>query len=253
MKRPARSKPSLRGRKSARLRPATVKGRPGVPAGTEGAPRQDLSDRARAQLEEMIVSLELPPGSVWSEADLSARLGIGRTPVREALQLLESEHLVTIVRRHGVQVTEINVMQQLLLLELRRALEKVLATSAARRATAEERTRLVAMADELERIGTVDKDVLKFLRRHHEIKKFVALCARNPFVARAIAPCYAMSRRFYYLHHRQDPDLAIAVRHHANVIRAIARGDEVEASAACDKLMEYVVAFTRATITNGLA
>ena len=79
---------------------------PGVPS----APRQDLSDQARTRLEEMIVSLELPPGSVWSEAELSAQLGIGRTPVREALQRLENEHLVTILPRHGVQVTEINVI-----------------------------------------------------------------------------------------------------------------------------------------------
>jgi hypothetical protein len=54
-------------------------------------PRQDLADQARARLEEMIVSLELPPGSVWSEAQLSAKLHIGRTPVREALQRLEAE------------------------------------------------------------------------------------------------------------------------------------------------------------------
>ena len=64
---------------------------PGVPS----APLQGLSDQARTRLEEMIVSLELPPGSIWSEADLSAKLGIGRTPVREALQRLESDHLVT--------------------------------------------------------------------------------------------------------------------------------------------------------------
>src|SRR3990170_2635696 len=81
-----------------------------------GAPA--LADQARAQLEELIVKLDLPPGSVWSEAQLSQRLGIGRTPVREALQRLQAEHLVKIVPRFGAQVTEINVMQQLLLLEL---------------------------------------------------------------------------------------------------------------------------------------
>ena len=45
-----------------------------------------LADQARAQLEERIVKLELPPGSVWSESQLSELIGIGRTPVREALQ-----------------------------------------------------------------------------------------------------------------------------------------------------------------------
>ena len=218
---------------------------PGVPS----APRQDLSDQARTRLEEMIVSLELPPGSVWSEAELSAQLGIGRTPVREALQRLENEHLVTIVRRHGVQVTEINVMQQLLLLELRRALERLVAVSAARRATPQERATLLEMAKELERV-VVENDLRKFLRAHYEIKNFMAACARNLFVARAIAPCYAMSRRFYFLHYRAEPDVAIAARHHVAVIQAVVLGDEEEASAASDRLMDYVVAFTRATLNQ---
>jgi DNA-binding GntR family transcriptional regulator len=74
-------------------------------------PRPGLSEQARARLEEMIVSLELAPGSIWSEAELSAKLGIGRTPVREALQRLEGDHLVRILRRHGAQITEINVVE----------------------------------------------------------------------------------------------------------------------------------------------
>ena len=77
----------------------------------------------------MIVSLELAPGSIWSEAELSAKLGIGRTPVREALQRLEGDHLVRILRRHGAQITEINVVEQLLLLELRRDLDRSIATA----------------------------------------------------------------------------------------------------------------------------
>src|SRR6185369_12391582 len=108
--------------------------------------RPGLSDQARARLEEMIVSLDLPPGSMWSEAELSAKLGIGRTPVREALQRLEGDHLVRILRRHGAQITEINVVEQLLLLELRRELDRSIAKHAARRSTAQERAQLLKMA-----------------------------------------------------------------------------------------------------------
>ena len=63
-------------------------------------------------------------------------------------------------------------------------------------------------------------------------------------------PCYAMSRRFYYLHHRRARDLAVATQHHTAVIRAVAIGDEKKAAAASDKLMDYVEEFTRATVTN---
>ena len=205
-----------------------------------------LADQARAQLEELIVKLELPPGSVWSESQLSQRLGIGRTPVREALQRLQTEYLVKIVPRYGAQITEINVTQQLLLLEVRRVLERLIAENAARRATPEEREQLLRMADILE--AMVDADVLRFLRYHYDIKKYIAACARNPFAASAIAPAHAMSRRFYYLHYRRAHDMPVAARHHAEVIRAIALGDEAKAGAAADRLMDYVEELTRATV-----
>ena len=212
--------------------------------------RPGLSEQARARLEEMIVSLELPPGSIWSEAELSAKLGIGRTPVREALQRLEGDHLVRILRRHGAQITEINVVEQLLLLELRRELDRTIAIHAARRSTAQERAQLLEMGERLEALTAEGDDILPYLRDHYELKNFLAECARNPFVARAVMPCYAMSRRFYYLHHRQARDLAVATQHHTAVIRAVAIGDEKKAAAASDKLMDYVEEFTRATVTN---
>ena len=232
-------------------RPKTARGDPGgtaaaVPSRPSGAPA--LADQARAQLEEMIVKLELQPGSVWSESELSHKLGIGRTPVREALQRLQSEYLVKIVPRYGAQITEINVTQQLLLLEVRRELERLIAVNAARRSTTEEREQLLQMADTLE--GMTDGDVLRFLRYHYDIKKFIAACARNPFAASAIAACHAMSRRFYYLHYRRTHDMPVAAKYHADVIRAIASGDEAKASATSEVLMDYVVELTRATVTQ---
>ena len=209
-----------------------------------------LAELARARLEEMIVTLELAPGSVWSELQLSEMLGIGRTPVREALQRLQAEYLVKIMPRFGAQVSEINVTQQLLLLDVRRVLERLIAQDAARRATPEERERLLAMADGLEAL--VEDGVLGFLRYYYDIKKFIAACARNPYAAKAIAPAQAMSRRFYFLHYRVAHDLPVAARHHADVVRAIALGDEQRAGSAADRLMDYVVELTRATVTQKL-
>lgn len=237
-KKSARARPRAPGRSAPARLPASA-GRTGAPA---------LADQARAQLEELIVKLDLPPGSVWTELQLSEKLGIGRTPVREALQRLESDHLVRILPRLGVQVTDINVTQQLLLLDVRRVLERLIAENAARRATPEEREQLLRMADALE--AMVDGDVLRFLRFHYEIKRFIADCARNPFAAGAIAPTHAMSRRFYFLHYRRAHDLPVAARHHANVIRAIALGEETRAGEAAEALMDYVEQLTRDTVTH---
>ena len=210
------------------------------------APLRDLADRARIELEGRIVTLELAPGSLWSELQLSERVGIGRTPVREALQRLEADGLVKIMPRFGIQITEVNVAHQLLLLDVRRVLERLIAQSAARRASADERQALLRMAVELERLA--DEDVLTFLRYHYEIKVFLAACARNPYAAAAIAPMHAVSRRFYYLHYRTNHDMPLAAGLHAGVLRAVALGDEAGAAEAADRLMDYVEDFSRATV-----
>src|SRR6187455_3797255 len=120
---------------------AAARRSPSVPS----AP-SSLSEQAFGMLEEMIVTLQLPPGSLWSESTLSESLGIGRTPVREALQRLAEYHMVVILRRHGIRIAEVNEHEQLLVLETRRELERLISARAARRASASEKQTLAAMA-----------------------------------------------------------------------------------------------------------
>ncbi|HKX38598.1 MAG TPA: GntR family transcriptional regulator, partial [Burkholderiales bacterium] len=84
-----------------------------------------LTDQAYTALEELIVTLQLAPGEAVSEQMLAERLKIGRTPIREALQRLARERLVTILPRRGVMVSAIDVAAQLRLLEVRRELERL--------------------------------------------------------------------------------------------------------------------------------
>lgn len=58
-----------------------------------------------------------------------------------------------------------------------------------------------------------------------------------------------LSRRFWYMHYREAADLPVCARLHANQARAIAQGNRDAAARATDKLMDYVEAFTRATVT----
>ena len=76
----------------------------------------------------------LAPGAVVTEAMLAERLGIGRTPIREALQRLAREHLVSIQPRRSVTIAPIDVRSQLRMLELRRSVESPVVASATRRA-----------------------------------------------------------------------------------------------------------------------
>lgn len=218
---------------------------PGELAATPVEPR--LGDQAYAALEELIVTAALPPGSLWSEATLSERTGIGRTPVREALQRLAVDHLVVLLRRHGIKITEVQVAEQLLVLDARRELERLVSVWAARRATKAEREAHMRNAIDLREAGA-KRDPLLYLRVHFAMKRFTSECARNPYAARALSPLHSLSRRFFYVHHDRFGDLMEVARVHADLAEAIGRSDEAGASACCDAMTDYAVAFTRKII-----
>ncbi|MEC7647078.1 MAG: GntR family transcriptional regulator [Pseudomonadota bacterium] len=206
-----------------------------------------MSDQAYEGLEEMIVTLHLEPGAVLSEAELSEQLGIGRTPIREALQRLAREGLVLILPRKGILVSEINPGKQLLLLEVRRELERLLARSGAHRATDEERERFTEIADGMERAER-ENDDLGFMRLDDALNNLIATAAHNEYANRAIGLTHGLSRRFWYVHYKEAADLPVAARLHAKLARAIAGGDSAAAATASDELVDYVEAFTRETV-----
>ena len=192
------------------------------------------------------MTLVLQPGTAVSESELSLRLGIGRTPIREALQRLAREGLVAILPRRGIIVSEINVKRQLRLLEVRRELERLIARSAARRATDAERARLLELAERFEESARVNDDVA-FMRTDREFNTLCSLAAHNEFAAGAMSLMHSLSRRFWYIHYKQAADMPLTAKLHADIARAIAAGDEDKAAQASDLLLDVVEKFTRDT------
>jgi len=212
------------------------------------APAQSLTDRAYAEIEEMIITLRLAPGSAISESELGAHLGIGRTPVREALQRLARERLVSIFPRRGIIVTEINVASQLRLLEVRRELERLIARSAARRATDDERDRFRALAAAFVAAAEANDDVT-FMRIDRDFNVLCSAASHNEFAAGAMSLMHSLSRRFWYLHYKQAADMPLTAKLHADIARAIAAGDEERAAKASDRLLNLIEKFTRSTVS----
>jgi DNA-binding GntR family transcriptional regulator len=211
------------------------------------APAGTLTDRAYADIEEMIVTLKLAPGAAVSEAELSGRLGIGRTPIREALQRLARENLVVILPRRGILVSEVNVKRQLRLLEIRREVERLIARSAARRATVEERERFAALARLFVKSARANDDVT-FMRTDREFNMLCSSAARNEFAAGAMSLMHALSRRFWYIHYKQAADMPLTAKLHADIARAIAAADDDGAALASDRLLDAIEKFTRDTL-----
>jgi DNA-binding GntR family transcriptional regulator len=218
-----------------------------LPNDTDLLPAETLTEKAYRALEEEIVTLRIPPGSVVSEAMLSRRLGVGRTPVREALQRLAREWLVVIMPRRGIVVSEIDPVRQLRVLEARREIERFLMGSAARRATPAQRVRFQAIATGMDEAARQEDDI-DFMRLDREFNLLVLDSAGNEFAAAAMSLMNGLSRRFWYVHYKQAADLPLAARLHAAIARAIADGDADASGQRSDALVDYIQQFARATI-----
>lgn len=232
---------------------ATAKARsaPTGPTATKGvtARPRSLTAQAYERIEELIVQLELLPGTALSEAELSARLGIGRTPVREALQRLAREHLVQILPQRGVLVSELDIKRQLRLLETRREVERLVARCAARRSTDAERQQFAELAREFNAAAKA-KDQVRFMRADKLFNDLSLRAARNEFASGAMGLMHGLSRRFWFMHHRQADDTPSIAVLHARIAQAIADGDENQAARALDELIDHNEAFTRSTVST---
>jgi DNA-binding GntR family transcriptional regulator len=209
--------------------------------------KESLVDTAHRKLEERFITLKLPPGSVWSEEQLSALINIGRTPVREAILRMAADHLVDVIKRAGVVIADISIQDQLIVLETRRELEALVSSRAARRAIDSERAYLHKLADQIEDAGA-QEDVKAYLTLHFEIKHFVSAAARNPYAERALTPLHTLSERFYFMYHREIDNLKQVGKAHAELTRAIANGEEQAAARMSVEINDTSEKFTKALL-----
>lgn len=210
-------------------------------------PKTKLTDLAYQMIEEAIVTLRLPPGAAVSEQALAEMTGIGRTPIREAIQRLAREHLIIVLPQRGLLVSQMDVGKQLRLLETRRELERLVCRGAARRASDQERQRFARLADEFMKSSARNDDVA-FIRADREFNELTLTAARNEFAEGAMRLLHGLSRRFWYLHYKQAADMPEMARLHAAVAMAISKGDVDEAGEASDRLIDNLESFSRATV-----
>ena len=203
---------------------------------------EPLTEQAYRLLEERIVTLRLKPGEQVTEATLVGEIGLGRTPVREAVQRLAREGLVLVLPRKGLRVSHSDPERQLLVLEVRRELERLLARLAAERATTEERARFRAIADGMDRAASASDEIV-FLRFDRELNMLLCAAAHNDYASGAMRLINGHSRRFWFQHHQERGDLPLCARLHAEQARAVAAADGDAAMAATDRLLDYTVAF----------
>jgi DNA-binding GntR family transcriptional regulator len=180
---------------------------------------ESLAERAYAGIRHLIVSLELAPGAVIEERALMERLGIGRTPVREALRRLAQERLVEVYPRRGMFVTGVDVRELARLSEVREVLEPEAARLAAARATDADQEELAALLAEL------DAGSSELMDLDERIHRAVYRAAHNDLLEATLEQYYVLALRIWSMALDRADELKDAVQEHRALLEAIRDGD----------------------------
>jgi DNA-binding GntR family transcriptional regulator len=203
---------------------------------------QSLADRAYYAIRELIVTLELAPGSVVNERDLMGRLGLGRTPVREALRDLARERLVDVFPRRGMFVSGVDVGDIAGLSEVRGVLESKAARLAAERRNDVDLEETDALLDELSHAASLE-DERRLIDLDQRIHRHVYRCAHNPFLQSTLEEYYVLTLRIWFLALDRVERLDDAIREHHAILVAIRDRDPERAE---NVMRAHVASFERA-------
>ena len=193
-----------------------------------------LAEQAYRLLEEQLVTLKLEPGELVAEKDLMDKSGIGRTPVREAIQKLSAEGLLQVLPRKGLMVTPLRRSDLGQIIEARRVMERLLVVKATERATPDQRQAILILGSQIE---AADTDLEAFFRLDQRLNELLEAACSNRFLVNALTVMHAQCRRLWYLH-RKQLNLPRAAQLHGGLARAVADGNVAGAIRA---LVEIIV------------
>lgn len=212
------------------------------------SPKLRAADVAYDAIESMIVTLQLKPGMPIVESDLIELTGLGRTPLREALMRMSSNGLIVQLPRRGLIVSDIEAGEHISLIETRRVLERLIAFSAARRATPQHRADILACADTMV-VAAKSANLSDYMAADQALDHVIHEACRNPSAVAAVIPLVIKCRRFWYAF-QHEGEIEEGARCHMLLAKAIASNQEELAIKAADELMDYLELFARKVI-NG--
>lgn len=183
-----------------------------------------LRDKAIAHLREAIVVGDLAPASLHSEQTIAQRLGLSRTPIREALLQLSSEGLVTFIPNRGARIVELDPEHLAYVLQFRAAIE---GCGASRMAAAADPKRLARLDAELKRQRAIIKkgDRLAWVGANADFHAIIAESSENRLMIEAFAPLATHTKRLGYCMNQRTQRMRESLDEHSAIVDAIKRGD----------------------------
>lgn len=219
---------------------------PSTPVKRDPAPKRRAADVAYDTIETMISTLQLQPGSPVVEAEIVESTGLGRTPVREALLRMVSIGLIAQQPRRGLLVSHIDLADHLDVIQTRRVLERLIASCAARRATAPQRQAIVRCAEKM--VEAAARNHLDdYMQADHALDVVVHQASQNHSAVQCVQPLIVLCRRFWYAY-QHEGEVSEGARAHLHLAQGIATGDEARAVAGAEQLMDYLERFARRII-----
>ncbi|MGW5615089.1 GntR family transcriptional regulator [Streptomyces sp. NPDC003877] len=207
-----------------------------------GAGEPSLAERAYRAVRDRLVMLEIRPGAPIHEEQLAQSLGVGRTPVREALKRLQYERLITTYPRRGTFATEVNITDLAHICEVRLELEPLAAARAARRATAADREVLTGLRARLSDPAPGRRDA-ELMQLDLEVHRAIYAAAHNPYLEDTLVRHGNLATRIWCLFLDRLPDMAGHVGEHGPLIEAVVAGEPERAARLA---REHVEGFERA-------
>lgn len=183
-----------------------------------------FAEQAYEILRDRLVMLEIQPGAPINDTELARELGVGRTPVREALKHLERERLVVAHPRRGTFATEVNITDLGHITEVRLRLEPLAATAAAHRANATDRAALGELATKLRNTGreSVSADLM---RLDMQVHRAIYAATHNPYLEDSLVRYDNLATRIWCLFLDRLTELAGHIGEHGDLLRAIIDAD----------------------------
>lgn len=189
------------------------------------APATPLATRAYEAIKTKLIMLEIRPGDPINDVALAAELGMGRTPVREALKRLETDHLVVTYSRRGTFATVVDVTELSGISDIRQLLEPHAARRAAESVTPAIRAELLSTIDGLRSLAIDDGDRTAFIREDMAVHRLIYRATGNPHLEDVLVRYDNLATRIWCLVIDKLPDLADHIREHVPLLEAILAGD----------------------------
>ena len=212
--------------------------------------KASLTDKAYNQIKEWVVRYHLKPGARLHVSDLAHALKMSQTPVREALSMLEKEHLINREPQKGYRVGTLSMQEIEDLYDLRIALEVLAVRQAAKRMSASTRRRLSSILTEFGRLlKTAQKQ--RILERGQDFHVVVLKASGNRPLAeigRAILDRIWVIQNINLL---TTDHLSDAHPQHLQILEALERGDAKKAASLMEKHLTQAKEFVLSRFKNG--